>query len=781
LTGLESLRRSESRYRLLYERNVDGILMVDPQTQRVVLANPAACSTLGYSSQEVLDCTLSDFHGPEEWAALRDQYATCVAEGTSVVRECAFKTRTGDERLGLVSGTRFSLEGRDVLMVSFRDLTELRRAERALQRAEERLRTVVAGAPIVLFAVDRDGIITLSEGRALAALGAKPGEHVGRSAYLLYRHLPEFARYIRQALGGEEFETVIDMGGISLETRYSPLRNASGTIEGVIGVSTNVTDRMRAERALRDSEARKSAVLDTALDCVITIDHEGRVTEFNHAAERTFGYTREEAMGRELAELIIPPSLREEHRRGMARLQATGVGPVLGRRIETTAMRADGSEFPVELSVTKIERSNPPSYTGYIRDLTERKEAEAALKRSEEQLRQAQKMEAIGLLAGGVAHDFNNLLTVILTQGQLLMKHLEPGSPAWQMAESIQGATTRGALLTRQLLTFSRNEVLAPEILDLNAVVIEMDRMLRRLIGEDIEVRCVPAAAPIRVRADRGQLEQVVMNLAANARDAMPDGGQLTIEIRETELDETLARELSVDSPGRFAVLEVRDTGSGMDAETQGRLFEPFFTTKARGKGTGLGLSTAYGIAKQAGGSIIVSSEPGKGATFTVLLPLLEGRPAASPPERAEPEMARGAETILLVEDEPAVRAIGRDLLEYNGYKVLDAENGAAAVDVAAGYAGPIHLLLTDVVMPKMGGREIAERLRVERPGIKILFISGFTDDTVVRHGVLEAGVAFLQKPFTLEVLSRKVREVLDQKPGTNRPDAAPARPRGNA
>ena len=644
------------------------------------------------------------------------------------------------------------------VLLTLQDLTGLE----TLRRSESRYRSVIGGSPIILFAVDRDGIITLLEGRGLAVLGRRPGESVGDSVYDVYRETPALLENIRRALQGEQFEAMIDIGGITFETRYAPLRSASGSIQGVIGVATDVTERLRAERALRDSEARKSAILETALDCIITIDHQGNITEFNQAAERTFGYSREEAIGQELASLIIPPSLREDHRRGIANLRETGEGTVIGRRIETTALRADGSELPVELAVTRIPSSDPPSFTGYIRDLTERREAEAVLRQREVELRHAQKMEAIGVLAGGVAHDFNNLLTIIMTQSQLLLKQLPVGSHTWHKAEEIQAASTRGATLTRQLLTFSRSDVLAPEILDLNTVVIEMDHMLRRLIGEDVEIRCVPSATPLAVRADRGQLEQVVMNLAANARDAMPDGGRLTVQLRETELNEALARDLNVDHAGRFAALEVRDTGCGMDPETQGRVFEPFFTTKERGKGTGLGLSTVYGLAKQGGGSVTVASRLGQGATFTVYLPLLERAVPARPASGIPSGMPRGTETILLVEDEPAVRAIGRDLLEYNGYQVLEAEHGEAALRVAAGYPGPIHLLLSDVVMPTMGGREVAERLRVERPGIKILFVSGFTDDAIVRHGALEPGVSFLQKPFTLETLSRKVRDVLD-------------------
>ncbi len=656
LTGLEGLRRSESRYRLLYERNVDGILMVRPGTFAIVLANPAACSALGYSSSEILERTLADLHTLEEWDGLRPTYDACIAEGSPIGLECALRTHFGDERIAQVAANRFRHEDEEVLLVTFRDVTEQRRAERALQRAEERLRTVVASAPVVLFAIDREGIFTLSEGRGLAAVGLTPGQVVGQSVYVLYRDHPEILDHVRRAISGEEIAANVDIGGIHFEARYAPLRDGEGSIQGVIGVATDVTQRRNAEHALRESEA--------------------------------------------------------------------------------------------------------------------------ALRVSEEQLRQAQKMEALGVLAGGVAHDFNNLLTVIMTQSELLLKGLPAGSKEREKAESIHGASARGAMLTRQLLTFSRNEVLAPQVLDVNTVVREIEGMLRRLIGEDVEISCACHGSPVHVRCDRGQLEQVLMNLAVNARDAMPQGGRLRIAVETARVDEALASELSLDAPGSYCALCVEDTGTGMDPQTLERIFEPFFTTKGPGKGTGLGLSTVYGIARQNSGAVTVRSEPGRGSTFTVHLPMREDAPAPQV-EPAGPDLsARGGETVLLVEDEPGVRAIGKDLLEFHGYKVIEAENGVRALEVEARHRGPIHLLLTDVVMPLMGGRELAERLSARRPDTRILFVSGFTDDTVVRHGVLDEGVAFLQKPFSLESLSRTVRLVLDGGPVPQPPAQQPSQKR---
>jgi signal transduction histidine kinase len=392
--------------------------------------------------------------------------------------------------------------------------------------------------------------------------------------------------------------------------------------------------------------------------------------------------------------------------------------------------------------------------------------SEEALRRSEEQLRQAQKMEAIGQLAGGVAHDFNNLLTIISGYSDLLLNGiLRPqDATAREAVGEIRKAAERAAGLTRQLLAFSRRQVLAPQVLVLNSVVQDVDKMLRRLIGEDIQLSCRLAADLGTVKADPGQIEQVLLNLAVNARDAMPRGGRLTIETANIMLDENYARTHPEIQPGPFVMLAVTDTGCGMDAATLRRIFEPFFTTKGPGKGTGLGLATVYGIVKQSGGSIYVYSEVDRGTSFKVYLPRLEADPIADlPPIAAPVQQAGGQETLLIVEDDDAVRALTRTVLRDNSYNVIEAIDADTALNWVEEHNQPIHLLVTDVVMPGMSGRELAERLKEQRPEMKVLFMSGYTDDAVVRHGLLDAEIAFLQKPFTPNALARKVREVLDE------------------
>jgi signal transduction histidine kinase len=400
---------------------------------------------------------------------------------------------------------------------------------------------------------------------------------------------------------------------------------------------------------------------------------------------------------------------------------------------------------------------------GRIRFLEERKQAERVLKQTEEQLRQSQKIEAVGRLAGGIAHDFNNLLSVILSYSYLILQRLAPTDPTRLELKEITRAAERAAELTKQLLAFSRQQVVELRVFDLNETLAAMGAMIRSLIGEDIELRTIPQTNLDRIKADPGQIEQVIMNLVVNARDAMRGGGILTLETANTNLDETYARDHMGVTPGPHVMLAVSDTGSGMDKATRDRLFEPFFTTKEKGKGTGLGLSTVYGIVKQSGGSVWVYSEPGKGTTFKIYLPRTQEMntpPIVRPVEAAN---LRGTETILLVDDEDQLRGVARQILEKSGYRVLCAGSADEARRHCENERGPVHLLLTDVVMPAMSGRALADLLTPLRPEMKVLYMSGYTPDAIVHHGVLEPGLVLLQKPITPETLLRKVRSVLDR------------------
>jgi PAS domain S-box-containing protein len=476
----------------------------------------------------------------------------------------------------------------------------------------------------------------------------------------------------------------------------------------------------------------------------------------NEAAVRHYGYSREEFSKMTLKD-IRPPEDITALQQDVQNAPSFDEGRIWQHR------KKDGQIVMAEVRAHEFTAGARSLRLVLANDVTERLRAEEALRKTEEQLRQAQKMEAVGRLAGGVAHDFNNLLSVILSYAELLLADLGAKEPMREEVDQIRKAAVRAADLTRQLLMFSRQQVLEPKVVDLNDVLMNLDRMLQRIIGVDIELVLICGKPLGRVRVDPGSMEQVIMNLVLNARDAMPVGGKLTMETSNVDIDETSAKEHLGTYPGPHVMLAVSDTGIGMDRATQARIFEPFFTTKEMGKGTGLGLSTVFGIVQQSGGSIWVYSEPGRGTSFKIYFPRVD---AAADEARAtrRPTKLRGTETVLLVEDDGQVRAVACGILRRSGYKVLEARNGGEAMLLCESHPDPIHLLISDVVMPLMSGPELARRVAGTRPEMKVLCMSGYTDDSIVRHGVVDSDVAYLQKPITPENLTRKVREVLDDK-----------------
>jgi PAS domain S-box-containing protein len=526
-------------------------------------------------------------------------------------------------------------------------------------------------------------------------------------------------------------------------------------------MTTAVAER---EERLRESEERFRTMTESAVDAVVTADTNGDIVSWNRGARTVFGHAPEDVLGTPLARLV-PDHLREVDRNGRERIAPAQVASAHERPVELVGLRQDGATFPIELSLARWESRRSAFLTVIIRDITERRQLE-------EQFRQSQKMESVGRLAGGLAHDFNNLLTVIGGHADLLHERLRPEDPLRQRIGRIQEAAAHAADLTKQLLAFSRKQVLAPKVIDLNTVVVELEPMLRRLIGEDVDLVTAPAPDVGRVKADPAQIKQILMNLAVNARDAMPQGGKLTIETDDVDLDARYARLHPDVPPGRYVAIGVTDTGTGMDEATRARIFEPFFTTKGPGHGTGLGLATVYGIVKQSNGSISVYSEPGRGTAFKIYLPRVDE--VAEPVAPAGRPGARGgSETILVVEDNEMVRTVTCEILKRQGYTVVEARHGVDALDIAHRYHGPIHLLLTDVVMPEMGGPELVSRLAPIRPRMRIVYMSGYTADAIDHQGMLNGGIEFLSKPIGLDTLVRKVRDVLDARSRLSPADAA--------
>jgi two-component system, cell cycle sensor histidine kinase and response regulator CckA len=545
----------------------------------------------------------------------------------------------------------------------------------------------------------------------------------------------------------------LDDESVALEAVRSGAQDylVKGRIEGALlaRVIRYAIERKVAEQALSDSAARWRAIMDNVSDGISVLNADGVVLEVNRSMSAILGLPPDRMVGRHIEEFAAPGEKALTAQRFGEAVQRGG-GDVHGAQL----MGADGKVAVVDFSIGVVDLQGQRLVLSIGRDVTQQRSLE-------QQLRQAQKMEAVGRLAGGVAHDFNNLLTAIFGYADLMSDELPEGGRSRQDLTEIRKAAMQAASLTRQLLAFSRQQVMQPVVLDLNDLLQDIEKMLGRLIGEDVKLRLKLGAALGPVRADPGQLQQVVMNLVVNARDAMPKGGVLILETADAELTEQYADMHQQVVPGRYVMLAVSDTGIGMDAKTRAHIFEPFYTTKEKGRGTGLGLSTVYGIVQQSDGYIWVYSEPGAGTTVKIYLPRVDA-PVEGLGTAREATLLTGTETILIAEDDATLRPLVKGLLERQGYRVLEAANSDEALAIAIDHVSPIHLLITDVVMPGASGRELARRLSHIRPGTRVLYVSGYTDDAIVHHGMLEPGLAFLQKPFTPTALARKVREVLD-------------------
>jgi PAS domain S-box-containing protein len=635
--------------------------------------------------------------------------------------------------------------------------TEAVRLREQIHRAKKEWELTFDSVPDPVFLLDEQYHIQRANRAAAEALGLPFSQLIGRICHEVVHGQnapPQNCPHWRMLATGKEESADIEVPqlGRIYHATSSPLRDPSGGLQGCVHVLRDVTERKQAEETLRRSEASYRSLILGATYGIFRCSLDGKFLTVNPALVAMLGYGSEAEL---LAANLVSDISQDADAGAQLLQQYRRAGRIDG--VEAQWKRKDGKVVPVRLSGRAVldDQGALQGFEVMAEDVTHRR-------RLEEQLRQAQKLEGIGRLAGGIAHDFNNLLTIINGYSQLLLSRPDLGDPVRGHLSEIMKAGERAASLTRQLLAFSRRQVLAPQVLDLNAVIANMHKMLCRLIGEDIDLVTVLGPDVGRVKVDRGQIEQVVLNLAVNARDAMPQGGKLTLETANVELDTAYARSHVVVVPGRYVLLAVSDTGMGMDAETQAHAFEPFFTTKEKGKGTGLGLATVYGIVKQSGGHIWIYSEPGQGTTFKIYLPLVEEAIEAPEVQEVQAASLRGTETILVVEDDEAVRPLVRGVLRSHGHTVLEASRGEEALATCQQHAGPIHLLLTDVVMPGMSGGQLAKRLASLYPEMKALYMSGYANGGIVHHGVLDADAAFLQKPFTPDALARKVREVLD-------------------
>jgi PAS domain S-box-containing protein len=752
---LESSSSSELRYRDFFENVSVGLFAVAPDG-RILDANPALVAMLQYPGrEELLDSNISEFQiDPADSALL---LANLRKAGEISGFEVEFG-RPDDTTVWLVASARAIRDETGRILYyqgAVEDITARKHAEEAARESEHRFEAFMNHTPVMAFIKDDKGRYEYANDPCLHFFNKKRHELYGHTDHdILPASIADPLRAHDMAVveDGSGLQTIETLPGRDGEPRSFmvlkfPITDPSER-NFVGGFALDITDRRRAEEAERHIARRFRDLFDSSPDAIFVQDLDGNILDVNPEACSMCGESHANLVGRSMSGLIP-----EEHLRDLLR----GV-PHLARgevmHAETIIRSGNGHSTPIALSSSRMEFTGRPALLTHARDTSEQKKLQ-------EQFHQSQKMEAIGRLAGGIAHDFNNLLTAIIGYNELVLGGLHERDPLRHSSEEVRKAAERAARLTRQLLAVSRRQTLQPRILDLNSCVAEIEKMLRRLIGDDVELSVIPSLKPACVKADPSQLEQVLMNLAVNARDAMPGGGQLFIRVSTVVVTAMLDAAPDL-PPGDYVVLRVTDTGTGMTEETQARIFEPFFTTKDPGKGTGLGLATCYGIVKQSGGRILCDSSPQRGTTFSIYLPQVMGTAQAAGVQSATP-LPRGTETILVVEDAAGVRNLASRVLRSLGYQLLEAENGFEALAVISQQGiHTIDLILTDVTMPKMGGRELVERVRAEHPGTRVVFTSGNPGaDAGLKAFFSQPGTAFLHKPFTPTDLACVVRGVI--------------------
>ncbi len=750
------MREHEQHLRAVLESALDGFYVVDTQG-RLVEVNDAYCVMSGYTREELLRMRVADLESAESERDVVAHMQRIIRQGTDRFESC--HRRKDGQIINIETSVKFLDSDGGQFFCSLRDITEKKRAEQALRESEEHFRLLVEGAPVGI-AIQVDAIYRYVNPAALAMFGAETADQIVGHAVAERIHPHDRSAVddrIRILKEGRSTVPVLEeqlfrLDGTVFDAEVNAKRFIFEGQEGSIVFFRDITDRKRAEEALRKSEEKYRRYFEQNLAgyCVTNVDGEFLVC--NPAFLAMFGFRSMDEAAQVNVSSVYPS--REARAVFLDMLKTK-------KHIDLHEMvlrRQDGSAIHIVQNAVGVfdEQGRLTEIHSYLMDDTKRWKIE-------QQFIQAQKMEAVGRLTAGIAHDFNNMLAVINGYSELLLEQIKREDSRYRSVEKIQMAGNRAAALTHQLLAFSRQQVLEPKVVDLNKIVSGSANLFSRVIGEDINLNVVLSPSPCAVKVDLTQIEQVIMNLAVNARDAMADGGQLTIETKSVTLDEENAAQHHPMTPGAYAMLTVSDTGTGMDAATRAHIFEPFFTTKELGKGTGLGLATVYGIVKQSGGYIWVYTELGRGTTFEVYLPLLKN--AAGAEEVCEPSSQAEfwTETILLVEDDRSVREVIREMLTDVGYTVLEAGGSQEASKILEMQEKLVALLLTDVVMPGASGRLLADELVALQPAMKVLYMSGYTNDMFIRHGGLWPGWAFIQKPFSRNALTKKIRELLDQ------------------
>jgi len=758
----QRLTESEAQFRALSDQSLTGIALIQ-EGGRLVYVNPRLAEMFGYTPEEMLGLRTVDVVHEDDRAMMRESIRQRLSGEVERVHHFFKGVRKDGTTIDVeLFGRSLTYLGQPATLSSLLDITEQRKAETQLRAQERRFRSLIENSAEGIGLIDGDSTAIYLSPAFTRMLRYPVAEWLGRPLLELV-HPDDLSEAARALAGGLELPGV----PISWQFRF---RDAAGTWRWMEGTAVNlitdpavggivvnwreVTERKQAEEALRASERRARTLFDTVHLIVLGLDARGRVDYVNPFFLQLTGYATEEVLGQSWAERFVPERERLEVGQAFVELLEQNLHAYRQSAIVTKA----GQERLIAWNNTVLRDAHgrPTGSLSIGEDITEQRRLEA-------QLRQAQKMEAVGQLTGGIAHDFNNILMAILGYTDFLLPAVQTSPALSEDVREIRKAADRATVLTRQLLAFSRRQVLVPQLLDLNLLVSEMSKMLQRLIGADVELRTHLAEGLGTVRADPGQLEQVIMNLVLNARDAMPAGGSLDIGTGNVDLDRGYVASHPYVTPGRYVTFWVSDSGIGMSQEALSHVFEPFFTTKPQGKGTGLGLATVYGIVKQSGGHITVYSELDKGSTFKIYLPRAD-EPAPAPAETVEGEAVGGHETVLIVDDDDGVRTLVRRVLDEQGYRVM-AANGPAAAREAVQSNGHIDLLITDVVMPGQSGRDLADELVARLPGLKVLYMSGYTQDAIVHRGILDPGIHFVNKPISAEALLRTVRDLLNGPP----------------